>query len=848
LNSFFNTCRDVMRGKEKGYTVLEMAVVIGVTGMILASAASAWRLYSQTGAHSDTTTNLDQATAALDDYLVRLGRLPCPARLDLPRTDPNYGMEGQCDPTQTAAINPANPYPTAINPGDCKGGICLEKSLRTDPRPAGIPVAVSWPPAVRRGMLPFRILNLPEELAYDGYHTRLQYAVTEPLAVSSTYNETYGGIQVNDSNNAPLFNLAKTGARYLVFSSGKDSKGAYNKMGSLIAPCDMQTVDGENCNTSSTNTTAIYRLGQTATAAGAQHFDDVMKFYSTNNAPLWRPTSPLVGDITDMLDAKDSTAGAFAIGRNPVKYTLEVKDKVHADGNLDVSELCDNSDATKYGANCFLPSKIGGQDAYMDCTTNPDITNPAMKYATGVYGGTHKGTTSCTSSPVPAVCPDGQFVTSIDNAGKITCSTGPGCPSITVNQCSGVAIVIPTTVGLPQHPPAFYGQNPYTNDPNLNYDDESTQWQYQWTSANTMPGFGGPLRTDTYYCKSNAWTYYSTKSLNSSNLEDIMFPPAYPCQNPVCTPTSVTIKDSDKQPIPCSQFYGNSHLTGEVTDYIHTTSCPPSAQDTWRSVAETCTCKSDKTDVKKMCSDTYGPNALGAIEATMSYICDSPTTGHTETELTAGSCTCTPGSNVETRSCGTGYSGSTTWQQDFTCDKSNVGTWSAWTETADKCVCNKSGLLIDGPYTQSCASGYTGSKVVQRPVDCSSDSPSIPYPKAWQTISDTCTCDPTAPAAHQQQAVTCQSINGPGWGGTVLQTQDFDCKTNTWSEWTNAQDPSVACVKADTTWFPSGGSEGPTTTDPNYPAVGSSCAKGAIGVCEELQSGGFITYFGCTCQ
>src|SRR5258708_303573 len=137
--------------RESGYSLIELAIVIGVTGMIMASGMNAGRIYTKGQSEQTTVSNLDSLTSALD----------------------------QC-----------------------------------------------------------RILNRPEEAAYDGYHATLQYAVTESLAVPQTYKDTEGAISIVDDNGTPLFDLTKQGARYLVFSTGPDQNGAWNNQGQMILPCD----------------------------------------------------------------------------------------------------------------------------------------------------------------------------------------------------------------------------------------------------------------------------------------------------------------------------------------------------------------------------------------------------------------------------------------------------------------------------------------------------------------------------------------------------------------------------------------------------------------------------------
>ena len=81
-----NMNRDNIR-KERGYTLIEMAIVISVLGMIVAAFVSAYALYHKNQVEITTLSNANRVVNALGHFLVQNGRYPCPARMDVARDD-----------------------------------------------------------------------------------------------------------------------------------------------------------------------------------------------------------------------------------------------------------------------------------------------------------------------------------------------------------------------------------------------------------------------------------------------------------------------------------------------------------------------------------------------------------------------------------------------------------------------------------------------------------------------------------------------------------------------------------------------------------------------------------------
>lgn len=228
-----NSMMGLWRRGNAGYSLIETAIVIAVVGALIASFGTAYSLYVQHKIQAKTELNASLITSALSNYLVQKGRYPCPARLNAQRSDADYGVETQCDPSQAD-------YPSGASFGTCLNGVCFEQSdtyisilnymnIRLAggigcyqgsgnanknklwcPGASGsgtIPARITIEPPVRRGAVPFRTLALPEDASYDGYDDRFQYAVSENQAVTDAYEPNKGAIKVLNSQGQAYFNV-----------------------------------------------------------------------------------------------------------------------------------------------------------------------------------------------------------------------------------------------------------------------------------------------------------------------------------------------------------------------------------------------------------------------------------------------------------------------------------------------------------------------------------------------------------------------------------------------------------------------------------------------------------------
>ena len=259
----------------RGFTIVEILVVLIILGIVLAMAAMVTRGVSAGQKRSLTTTRLTGVDAAIVQFVAVQKRMPCPADGSLPSTDANAGTETARDP-------------------------------------------VAGCTAQTTGVVPWRILGLAEQDATDGWNRRLTYrtdpvlgannamdmsacdpAGTGPLVGgkcnsiasgcsstapgSCTPPQTYlagKGLEVHNLTGAIAMNPAavpSTGAAYVVISPGETGGGGYLAgSGTLSATTDSDGNE-EKKNYANVNPLPAYYVDDSLSdVAGATHFDDVV--------------------------------------------------------------------------------------------------------------------------------------------------------------------------------------------------------------------------------------------------------------------------------------------------------------------------------------------------------------------------------------------------------------------------------------------------------------------------------------------------------------------------------------------------------------------------------------------
>lgn len=623
----------------QGFTLIELAVVMIVTGILLAAFTYPYSIYQKNKRIQATNENVQTVTAAIGSFRGLHGRYPCPASFEASRGDFEYGRETACaDETLIAT------------PGTCVNGICLQESNRTVTIP-GSPSVVTITPRVRIGAVPFRQLGIDEGDIYDGYGNRIIYAVTERLGSTAGFDPNDGGIGILNEEGTSAIEPADS-AHFVLLSSGPNEVGAYTRDGAHL-PCTATGADSENCDFES-QANAVFRASRLMNTGDNTHFDDTVSFFTKNEVPLWRISEDTSGN--DIVQIPEGAVGFFGeSGANPVAPLAdgsEIPDGVvraaggATDGRLLANQLCDDG-----GTACFSSTVIAGQLA-----DGEGLECPAGQYMAQIANGTRR----C-ADEVIVRCDPGQFMQGFNSNGTIKCAAymapPANCAAQNVTLCS-------TTVTIPAG-----------------------------NHGNLRTVTAGANFSRTYRCNNGVWNQISqsgsctcTPSTQSRNIacatgftgtiyqERVLTCPAgtwsgWVNVGPVSCVCDPVVQTRNRL---CPTGY-----TGAIQDSRQHV-CPADTWTAWTEISNTCTC-TPKTETRTLsCQTGYS----GSIQQERNLQCPAGT--WTVWTQTSNTCTCTATTETRNASCGTGYTGTIPQSRTFDC---TAGTWSSWGATGpDSCV------------------------------------------------------------------------------------------------------------------------------------------------------------------
>jgi len=775
-----------MINRKDGFTLIEMALVMIIVGLVLGSAASAYTLYLKDKEVNTTNTNTSNVVEAIGAFRASHGRYPCPASLAVARGEPGYGMEA-C--AEVAAV--------ANNSCDADGGLCLETSTATITYSSG---GVAFPPEnprVVNGFVPFRSLNLTEKGAYDGYYNRIKYVVTERLTEDDTFKVDGGGIEVLNDQNATVFTSGAM-AHFLVISHGENQAGAFTADGVQI-PCNATGKDANNCDS---DTSAVYRIAMTDTSGGAGQFDDVVRYFTKSDIPLWQQSE------VDMWDIHQKPPGYVSFLSAPTSSLAEsyVAGKVRAQ-EAQVEQVCDPSDPANI---CFPSSAIAGVVRDPSDTATPPARGDGIgmecadpnEFAVGI----RNGEVECVSEIVKR-CPTGEIMAGINASGELICapySAPPApCPAITVNICSSTASLPSASHGATHT--VTGGDNAFQV-----YECESGTWNpvgpqggncvctpnSQDRTLNCPAGLtGNIIERRVFACPAGTWGSWAEVSRNCT-----------------CTPTTETRNQNCQ-----SGFTGTIQQTRNFT-------CPNGTWTGWVTVTNTCVCTPTTQTRTQNCPSGF----TGSIAEQRNFTCPAGTwSAWTQTSNT---CACQPDTDTRKINCPAGLSGKINQQRQFTCP---AATWGPWTDILpNNCTCSTK----KEKRTLSCPAGYTGSIEQEREFQC----PAATW-SAWTETDNTCTCNSTT----ETRTLTCPT----GQIGSIEEARAFDCSSASWSAWSQISNdcrnpPPVTCR-----WRAMSSPQFGQPFGLGSP-VGTTCSTcGATGACHSYGGpGSYTNYTGCTCQ
>lgn len=303
-----------------GFSLTELSVVLTIIAIIIAGGVTLSDTKIEQKKMENTYDELKAIEDALKYFVKENNRLPCPARLDRPHTDAEYGRE---------ALDCADSSP-----------------------PSGL-IRVEYPASsgtyVRIGGVPFYALGLPDEYLADEWHGRYLYAVPETFTAVIS-NEDTGIITVQDDAATAIDDTIA----WVLLSHGASGKGAYTaKGGAIVTACDGTAKDGENCDGDGVFIDGLFNDGGVA----ASFYDDFLRWGDVFSLYLYTAAAGSeTNDGCDLIVAGEDDTGVVVINKlngntgsltwTENIHTLETEN-VSIDNTGNIYTVSDDSDLKK---------------------------------------------------------------------------------------------------------------------------------------------------------------------------------------------------------------------------------------------------------------------------------------------------------------------------------------------------------------------------------------------------------------------------------------------------------------------------------------------------------------------
>lgn len=351
---------------QKGFTLIEIAIVILIMGITLGMAGQYLKIYMAQVKYDATLENIKLTQSGLYEFYAQNGRYPCPADPTLSPDDPQFGVEHCRNPAVGGCV--------------ADGVVCTNVGAG-DPENNGadyvmigaIPVrTITEDLSVTLGLDTIPIESTPFFVhnGYDGFGMKFTYAVTEQLADPSSNNTldpanpNLGAIRLIDENNVNLTFPAAT-AQYIVVSQGENSEGAYNKEGIRMSGCTVLSLDGitpappgpspagnatekENCDYDD----AIFVKSPRSFVENDFYYDDVLGFKPSGRAQLW---VKVAAENPGESYIKNNNLGFVGVGLENPQAPLHVDGDISAENGTWAQKYC-----AQDGTNCINPEDIAG--------------------------------------------------------------------------------------------------------------------------------------------------------------------------------------------------------------------------------------------------------------------------------------------------------------------------------------------------------------------------------------------------------------------------------------------------------------------------------------------------------
>ncbi len=404
------------KNNNKAYSLIEMALVLMLAGLILAGITASYNNYVKQRRTRVTNESLKKINDVLELFYEAQGRYPCPAD---PTIAPGDGLE-KCDSDVFKVVGGMDTEYLGSGEGDpvYVGSIPYE-TLRVGSEDSNAnDVFMESDPDLYKASVD--VLQYKETI--DDWGRLITYMVPEALTTKATFKTRYASIRVvtevwTDDATTPNEILSRPAAAWVVFSHGNNGAGGYISDGGTISPIPCEGKEEDNCDALADDPGLLEEDQATIVSAvktikkDATYFDDIVYFSSVKNAGFWNEALSAPSNFGSFAyrDVFNSNKGFVGIGISEPSQKLDVSGIVRAT-KIEASEVC-----TTDGLECF---DVANFALGLKC--------PSGQVMKGIMG----GVVQCVV-PIPAInavpvaaslpCAVGEYALGINSAGVILC-------------------------------------------------------------------------------------------------------------------------------------------------------------------------------------------------------------------------------------------------------------------------------------------------------------------------------------------------------------------------------------------------------------------------------------------
>jgi len=394
-----------MKNNNRGFSLLELALVMIIMGIMYAAVFSAYEHYQNQKKLDNTYETMRLIQGAFSEFAFKNKRYPCPASRTAAPGDADYGVENCTNSPPGVVI-----ADTGRDVGD-------------DFVPATGTESVMIGAIPYKTMEPFLVDNvLLANHTIDTWGNKYTYAVTDLLAFTSSYNDEWGALAIEDEYGDSIINPANK-AHIVVFTHGPDGKGAYSMDGVSVDSCNFITLppsptpppgpalldELENCDDDDGDF-----LNALENNSDISYFDDTLNYQINKVSELWTTVGTVMYNSAPVNLYTNTNPGNVGIGVKDPNEKLEFADGFTVSDNVILTSVCATG-----GVDCMPVSAITGNEPEMQCPDNTmGVKNIGENKVNCVPIFTN-------TTPANGTCPAGEYMVGFTNTGRVICDPPP---------------------------------------------------------------------------------------------------------------------------------------------------------------------------------------------------------------------------------------------------------------------------------------------------------------------------------------------------------------------------------------------------------------------------------------